>query len=101
MEEARKYLSSCAKLNGRPVGEDSLSQEVRVQESAQGRVEGVSECPSSWALPCKASSPVESSELQNTPCPPCVLPTQRSRENTPAPETSSTDEILLSLPTRP
>lgn len=30
VEEAKKYLFACAKLNGRPVGEDSLSQEVRV-----------------------------------------------------------------------
>lgn len=28
VEEARKYLSNCAKLNGRCVGEDSLSQEA-------------------------------------------------------------------------
>lgn len=27
VEEAKKYLFACAKLNGRPVGEDSLSQE--------------------------------------------------------------------------
>lgn len=74
--------------------------------------EVVSECPSSWAPPYMTSSLVESSELQNTPAgsggphhlppgPPCVLPTQRSRENTWARETSSTVEILLSLPTRP
>lgn len=30
VEEAKMYLLRCAKLNGRPVGEDSLSQEVRV-----------------------------------------------------------------------
>lgn len=30
VEEARKYLFDCARLNGRPVGEDGLSQEVRV-----------------------------------------------------------------------
>ncbi|XP_021005625.1 solute carrier family 22 member 7 [Mus caroli] len=28
VEEAKKYLSICAKLNGRPMSEDSLSQEV-------------------------------------------------------------------------
>lgn len=30
VEEARTYLFRCAKLNGQPVSEDSLSQEVRV-----------------------------------------------------------------------
>lgn len=30
LEEAHRYLLGCARLNGRPVGEDSLSQEVRV-----------------------------------------------------------------------
>ncbi|XP_023368628.1 solute carrier family 22 member 7 isoform X2 [Otolemur garnettii] len=29
VEEAHKYLLRCARLNGRPVGEDSLSREVR------------------------------------------------------------------------
>lgn len=31
MEEAQRYLLHCARLNGRRVGEDSLSQEVRVK----------------------------------------------------------------------
>lgn len=30
VEEARRYLLRCARLNGRPVDEDSLSLEVRV-----------------------------------------------------------------------
>lgn len=38
VEEAQTYLFRCAKLNGQPVGEDSLSQEVRVTM-------GMSECP--------------------------------------------------------
>ena len=30
VEEAHRYLLRCARLNGPPVGEDSLSREVRV-----------------------------------------------------------------------
>lgn len=30
VEEAHRYLLRCARLNGRPEGEDGLSQEVRV-----------------------------------------------------------------------
>lgn len=53
MEEAKKYLFSCAKLNGRPMGEDSLSQEVRVS-TCKTEYTGVfgefmPECPFSWA----------------------------------------------------
>lgn len=53
MEEAKKYLINCAKLNGRPMSEDSLSQEVSVlmckrEYTGVGR-EFMSECPSSWA----------------------------------------------------
>lgn len=70
MEEAKRYLLSCAKLNGRPVGEGSLSQEVRVwtcmREYTGMGGEFVSECPSFLGPPYMTSSPVESSRLRNT-----------------------------------
>ncbi|XP_052047814.1 solute carrier family 22 member 7 [Apodemus sylvaticus] len=46
VEEARKYLSSCAKLNGRPVGEDSLSQECKRALNKVVTMERVSKRPS-------------------------------------------------------
>lgn len=71
MEEAKKYLLSCAKLNGRPVGEGSLSQEVRVwtctREYTGMGGEFLSERPSFLGPPYRTSSPVESSRLRNTP----------------------------------
>lgn len=30
VEDAHRYLLRCARLNGRPVGEDGLNREVRV-----------------------------------------------------------------------
>lgn len=54
MEEAKTYLFRCARLNGQPVGEDSLSQEVRVticvgQCTGVWWVGSVPKCPFSWA----------------------------------------------------
>lgn len=52
VEEAQTYLFRCAALNGKPVGEDSLSQEVRVavcMRLHRGGWAGVSECPFSWS----------------------------------------------------
>ncbi|KAM9665246.1 solute carrier family 22 member 7 [Trichechus inunguis] len=38
VEEAQRYLLRCARLNGRPVGEDSLSREALSKVAAQERV---------------------------------------------------------------
>ena len=41
VEDAHRYLLRCARLNGRPVGEDGLSREVRVNV-----------CVNTWKYAC-------------------------------------------------
>lgn len=72
VEEAHRYLLRCARLNGRPVGEDGLSLEVRVNVCVRAckymRVCGVCQAlPSRGHCVCRKSSLVQCRVLPGYP----------------------------------